>query len=203
MPVSLRSCLGFACSKSKRLRIGIDPWPGYEVLYLADRRDLYGDLDVEIIEFTTLEDVRAAFEAVQIDVMCGTLRRSADDLGFGPSHAEDHARRRLFGRCRRGAGPPGVPAHGGSERVPTGGRGRRPSRGPAPASYRDDGHWPRDVGRDAPFTAFLEADVADGQRRAGTGLGLFITRQLVEAMGGAITASTSVIARTAITLLAS
>lgn len=61
-------------SASRPLRIGISPWPGYELLYLADERGLFKahDLAVQLVELGSLGDTRRAFEAGQIDAMAGT-----------------------------------------------------------------------------------------------------------------------------------
>ena len=57
------------------LSIGLNSWPGYEFLYLADELEIYQELglQVRIVEFDSLGDVRRAFERGQIDVMGCTL----------------------------------------------------------------------------------------------------------------------------------
>lgn len=51
------------------LRIGINSWPGYEFLHLAQAKGLYREegVQVEIVEFSSLLDARRAFERGQID----------------------------------------------------------------------------------------------------------------------------------------
>lgn len=58
-----------------RLRLAINPWPGYELLYLADVRDLYAKegLDVQLVQFSTLDDARRSFERGQVDAIATTL----------------------------------------------------------------------------------------------------------------------------------
>ena len=58
-----------------QLRIGINPWPGYVFLYLAAQKGLFAQegLNVRMVEFSSLQDVRQAFERGQIDAMCSTL----------------------------------------------------------------------------------------------------------------------------------
>ena len=65
------SCLK---KQEKTIRIGLNPWPGYEFLYLAKELGLYkkADLDVKIIDLSSLTDVKRAFERGQIDVMAST-----------------------------------------------------------------------------------------------------------------------------------
>lgn len=65
-----------ACSKpSPELRIGINAWPGYEYLTLADQLGYYLDegVKVKLTPFQTLADGRRAFEKGHIDIMAGTL----------------------------------------------------------------------------------------------------------------------------------
>lgn len=58
-----------------RLRLAINPWPGYEVLYLGHVRDLYRQqgLDVDLVQFSTLDDARRSFERGQVDAIATTL----------------------------------------------------------------------------------------------------------------------------------
>jgi len=66
-----------ACSKDSApaLRIGINAWPGYEYLTLAEQMGYYKDegVEVKLIPFQTLADGRRAFEKGHIDIMAGTL----------------------------------------------------------------------------------------------------------------------------------
>lgn len=58
------------------LRIGISPWPGYEFLYLAEKKGFFKEegLNVQIKQFSSPEeDVRNAFERGQIEAMCNTI----------------------------------------------------------------------------------------------------------------------------------
>lgn len=57
------------------LRIGINTWPGYEFLYLAQEKDFYRHegLDVKLVEFSSLSDARRAYERGQIDGLCTSV----------------------------------------------------------------------------------------------------------------------------------
>ena len=57
------------------IRIGINPWPGYEFLYLAQEKGFFRDagISVQIVEFSTLDDGRRAFEKGLVDGIGGTL----------------------------------------------------------------------------------------------------------------------------------
>ncbi|MBK9575461.1 MAG: ABC transporter substrate-binding protein [Fibrobacterota bacterium] len=69
------------------LRIGINPWPGYEHLYLAKVLGLYKEagVDVEIVEFNSLLDARRAFERGQIHGLGTTATDIALSLGQSSS----------------------------------------------------------------------------------------------------------------------
>ena len=69
--------LSFGCTPapSAALRVGINPWPGYEFMFLAQEKGFYRDagLEVRLIEFSSLSDARRAFERGQIDAMGTTV----------------------------------------------------------------------------------------------------------------------------------
>ncbi len=66
---------GCAMSGPKPLRVGINPWPGYEFVYLAQEQGFFAarGVEVRLVEFTSLSDTRRAFEWGQIDVMGTTV----------------------------------------------------------------------------------------------------------------------------------
>lgn len=57
------------------LRVGINAWPGYEFLFLAQEKGFYRDdgVDVRILEFNSLSDARRAYERGQIDAFGTTV----------------------------------------------------------------------------------------------------------------------------------
>jgi len=57
------------------LQIGINTWPGYEFLYLAQEKGFYDDLGVpvKIVEYGSLNDVRSGYERGNLDIMATTL----------------------------------------------------------------------------------------------------------------------------------
>lgn len=68
----------FALNKNTVLApitIAINPWPGYEFLYLAERLGYLwqDDTRVTLKQFSSLEDVHLAYERNQIDGMCVTI----------------------------------------------------------------------------------------------------------------------------------
>lgn len=67
--------LGSTCESEPKIRLGINPWPGYELLWLASKLNLYEKhgLDVEIFEYTSLVDAQTAMSRGQINVLCSTL----------------------------------------------------------------------------------------------------------------------------------
>jgi Integrase core domain/NMT1-like family len=67
--------LGCAPEKSTSLRVGINPWPGYEFLYLAQEKGVYREegLEVRLVEFSSLSDARRAYERGQINAIAATV----------------------------------------------------------------------------------------------------------------------------------
>lgn len=69
--------LAFGCGREKPapLRVGINPWPGYEFLYLAQEQGFFRDegLEVRLLEFSSLSDARRAYERGQLDATCTTV----------------------------------------------------------------------------------------------------------------------------------
>lgn len=63
-----------SCARREQIRIGLDTWPGYEYLFLAEAKGFFEEegLDVKLVQFPTLADTRHAFERGQLDVMAGT-----------------------------------------------------------------------------------------------------------------------------------
>jgi NitT/TauT family transport system substrate-binding protein len=59
----------------KTIRLGINPWPGYEFLYLADQKDFFNKegLDIELVELAALANIKRAFEQGRIDAMASTI----------------------------------------------------------------------------------------------------------------------------------
>ncbi len=57
------------------IRIGTNPWPGYEFLHLADQKSFFREegANIQLVRFDTLEDTRRAFERGQIDGMTVTM----------------------------------------------------------------------------------------------------------------------------------
>ncbi len=65
---------GCQARREAPLRIGINPWPAWEYLYLAQEKGIFKEegLDVRLIEYTSLGDCCRAFERGQIDGMTCT-----------------------------------------------------------------------------------------------------------------------------------
>ena len=73
----LAAC-ALACDRAPAvpdLRIGLSPWPGYELLYLAQEKQLLDERDgpIRVIEHTSINDARRAYSRGQIDAFAGTL----------------------------------------------------------------------------------------------------------------------------------
>ena len=76
--VLLALCALAGCSPPTHpepLTIGMSPWPGYELLYVAEARGYLRDEGVEVrfIDYPSLSDAREAFEWGQLDGFASTL----------------------------------------------------------------------------------------------------------------------------------
>ena len=69
--------LGIGCSSKsdEPLRIGINAWPGYELIYLAQEKGFFRDagVKVKLVEFGSLSDARRAYESSKIDGLTTTI----------------------------------------------------------------------------------------------------------------------------------
>jgi NitT/TauT family transport system substrate-binding protein len=63
------------CARHEPLRIGLNIWPGYEFIFLAEHLGYYKEegVDVKLIDFSSLGDARRAFERGQIDGLGTTV----------------------------------------------------------------------------------------------------------------------------------
>ena len=63
------------CAHKEPLRIGLNLWPGYEFIFLAEHLGYFKDegVDVKLIDFSSLGDARRAFERGQIDGLGTTV----------------------------------------------------------------------------------------------------------------------------------
>lgn len=80
-----------ACSEPKPpLRIAINPWPGYEFLYLAEQLKLFEaeGVKVKVLQFSSLNDGRRAFELGKADGFGGTLIETLMVRQNSPRHAQ-------------------------------------------------------------------------------------------------------------------
>jgi len=70
------SCFAPGCSDrgAKTLRVGVNPWPGYECVGLAHDLGFYEKLGapVEIVRFEAIGDAWRAFQLQQVDAVVGT-----------------------------------------------------------------------------------------------------------------------------------
>lgn len=67
--------VGCTSDRQKPLRIGINPWPGFEFLYLAQEKGFLAEagLDVRLLEFSASSDCHRAYEREQIDVITSAV----------------------------------------------------------------------------------------------------------------------------------
>lgn len=57
------------------LRLALNPWPGYEAMFLAESRGFYAaeGVEVRLVEFSSLSDARRALERGQVDGLASTV----------------------------------------------------------------------------------------------------------------------------------
>lgn len=72
-----------ACTEAaeqQKIRIGINPWPGYEFIYLADQKGFFDQqgLDIEVLELSSLADVTRVLEQGRLDAMASTLSEAVE-----------------------------------------------------------------------------------------------------------------------------
>lgn len=71
---ALAASSGCSPEKPDGLRVGINAWPAYEFLYLAQEKGFYRDegVEVRILEFSSLSDAQRAYERGQINALAST-----------------------------------------------------------------------------------------------------------------------------------
>ena len=60
---------------SVSIQLGVTKWPGFEYLFVAKKQDFFSqvNIDIELVELSSLAEVRRAFERGKIDAMAATL----------------------------------------------------------------------------------------------------------------------------------
>jgi len=73
--LAILSAAGCTAPTGREIRIGINPWPGYAFLYLAEDHGYFTaeGVDVRLIEYGSLGDVRRGYELGQVEGMCTTV----------------------------------------------------------------------------------------------------------------------------------
>lgn len=63
-----------ACNKTTPpIRIGISPWPAYEILFLASVLGYYDDARIQIVDYVLQQDVARAYAAGSIDLVANNM----------------------------------------------------------------------------------------------------------------------------------
>jgi len=75
-----------ACTKKappEKVRLAINPWPGYEYLYLAKQKGFFEKhgLNVDLLELSSLADVSRIYEQGRADAMASTIIESVQVAG--------------------------------------------------------------------------------------------------------------------------
>jgi NitT/TauT family transport system substrate-binding protein len=74
-------------SQKQKIRIAINPWPGYEFLYLAAQKGFFAEngLDVEIVELSSLADVQRVYVQGRVDGFGSTVIEAVQAAGLTQS----------------------------------------------------------------------------------------------------------------------
>lgn len=77
-----------ACTPQKtsnKISIAINPWPGYELLYLASNKDFFKavGLNIELIQTATLSDAQRAYINGRVDGFSSTIVEAVQAQEFG------------------------------------------------------------------------------------------------------------------------
>ena len=84
----LLSLMLTACSHeplTNKITIAINPWPGYELLYLAEKKGFFKDvgLNIELAQTATLSDAQRAYISGRVDGFTSTIVEAVQAQEFG------------------------------------------------------------------------------------------------------------------------
>jgi len=59
----------------QKVKIALNPWPGYEYIYLAEQKGFFADqgLNIEVVEMSSLADVQRVYIQGRVDAFASTL----------------------------------------------------------------------------------------------------------------------------------
>lgn len=88
LSIGIFSFIGYVCMvnfsvPTKKLRVGISPWPGYEILFLARSRGYINDSSIRLIELSSATDVIQAIRNDALDAATLTLDETLTLLASG------------------------------------------------------------------------------------------------------------------------
>lgn len=86
---ALAGCVGmlFACTAPQTpFRVGLLEWPPYELTRLAAQHDLFGDLEVQFVEFQSPAEAARAYAVGGLDVVALTLDYAIELGARDPDH---------------------------------------------------------------------------------------------------------------------
>lgn len=73
--LAIMSLLGCSPTADDKIKISINPWPGYEFLYLAEQKGIFEQvgLNIELVQTSTLSDAQRAYINNYVDGFTSTL----------------------------------------------------------------------------------------------------------------------------------
>lgn len=79
--------LAISCTPAPRNKIiiAINPWPGYELLYLAEQKGFFDEvgLDLELVQVATLSDAQRAYMSERVNGFASTMIEAVQVEAFG------------------------------------------------------------------------------------------------------------------------
>ncbi|NRB40847.1 MAG: ABC transporter substrate-binding protein [Pseudomonadales bacterium] len=77
--------LGCAKEPEKVVKIAMNPWPGYELLYLAEQKGFFKEVgaNIKLVQVSSLSDSQRAYVAGRVDGMASTLIEAVQVNDFG------------------------------------------------------------------------------------------------------------------------
>ncbi len=81
------ACFLLSCqpAPAPKIIVAINPWPGYEMLYLAEKKGFFTELglNIELVQVATLSDAQRAYLSERVDGFTSTMIEAVQVEAFG------------------------------------------------------------------------------------------------------------------------
>jgi len=90
LPIALIALTACTKKPEQPVTIGINPWPGYELLYLSEKKGFFkqADANIKLIQLSSLNDAQRAYASGQTDGMASTMIEAVQVTSMGGLPAE-------------------------------------------------------------------------------------------------------------------